>query len=80
VKFFIAKLTFKNGDVSHPLSLFAENMRSALARLEEKVYADELTQIIVRERSLAEASVGYGRTSQETDIKEHHDIEWWPED
>ncbi len=78
MKFFVAKMTYKNGDRSHPWTLFAPSYADAVQRLETGSRADDFSAIAVAESFRADY---FGRTLHEPNdsVVEHHDITWSPE-
>lgn len=79
MKFFIAKMVYKDGDLAYPWSLFAETFTEAVHRLETGSWADEFSEITVRELPMSETSF-FGRDpNDKTDlIIEHQNIPWQP--
>lgn len=72
MKFFIAKLAYEDSGLSHPWSLFAEDMAAAAARLN----LDGVVELVIRERPIDEAKDFYGRKIVGSAAMHHTDLLW----
>jgi hypothetical protein len=75
LKFYSARVKYADGDRSHPLSLFAENIDAAMESLIGG-WDYEVVEVTIRERPIEEAASVYGRAEVGTAVVEHPSIEW----
>lgn len=77
MKLFVVKFTYKNGDLSHPWTVFSPNYNAAVARLEHPSDTNEIQEVTVKEVSEKNASF-YGRDYNKPDSAalEHTNIGW----
>jgi|EndMetStandDraft_9_1072997.scaffolds.fasta_scaffold378285_3 hypothetical protein len=76
MKLFVSKLRYKDGDLAHPRTLFADDYASAVKRI-ENLEPDTFDEIIVREVKPVNAAHFHRNTNAPDDaIIEHVTIEW----
>lgn len=79
MKFFVAKMTYLDGDLAYPWTVFAESFAEAVKRLETGSKADEFSEIVVKELQLSAAGF-YGRDPSDPKdaalALEHLDLPW----
>ena len=77
MKLFVIKFDYKNGEVSHPWTVFASSFHEAVARLEHPSDTGEIDRVTVKD--VPERLAGfYGRDYNEANDAaiEHSEIEW----
>ncbi|NTZ90449.1 hypothetical protein [Agrobacterium tumefaciens] len=77
MKLFLIRFDYKNGEVSHPWTVFASSFKEAVSRLEHPSDTPEIDKITVKD--VPELHAGfYGRDYNEPNDAaiEHTEIEW----
>ena len=77
MKFFVARLTYRDGEHSPPWSLFAEDMSAAIVQM--KVDPDsDVVEITIRERPLTEVTFFRDDPVEKTGVEQHPGMIWFP--
>lgn len=77
MRFFVIKLTLRNGSLLHPWTMFDESYQDAMSRFLASTTDDDVVEIEMKERPLTDAAA-FGRNGDDPDtaIMQHPDYVW----